>query len=128
MNILFKELFFFRPVIERSERSEYTFPSKNFILKCFLRLHRKNNETLQDTARVIAQKVITIWSKKGIPCVEEHNIINLQMPKSRTAIVHCATRENKCFSRVAHGFFSTSGSESGFVCPARGNKVHFMAR
>ena len=36
--------------------------------------------------------------------------------------------QNKCFSRVAHDFFSTSGSESGFVCPARGNKVHFMAR
>ena len=25
-------------------------------------------------------------------------------------------------------FFSTMGSENGFVCPARGNKVHFMAR
>ena len=34
----------------------------------------------------------------------------------RSIIVHCATRENKCFSRVAHDFFSTSGSESGFVC------------
>ena len=43
-------------------------------------------------------------------------------------IVHCATRENKCFSRVAHDFFSTIGSKSGFVCPARGNKVHFMSR
>ena len=29
---------------------------------------------------------------------------------------------------LAHDFFSTSGSGSGFVCPARGNKVHFMAR
>ena len=29
-------------------------------------------------------------------------------------IVHCATRENKCFSRVAHDFFSTIGSENGF--------------
>ena len=55
--------------------NEYTFPSKDDILKYFLYLHRKNNETLQDTARVIAQKVITIWSKKGIPGVEEHNII-----------------------------------------------------
>ena len=45
-----------------------------------------------------------------------------------SGIVHFATRENKCFSRVAHDFFSTSGSESGFVCLARGNKVHFMAR
>ena len=32
-------------------------------------------------------------------------------------IVHCATRENKCFSRVAHDFFSTIGSESGFISP-----------
>ena len=36
--------------------------------------------------------------------------------------------KNMCFSRVAHDFFSTSGSESGFVCPARGNKVHSMSR
>ena len=68
-----------------------------------------------------------------------------------STIVHCATREkkiyftrvvvthallghqtshsqNKCFSCVARDFFSTVGSESVFVCPARGNKVHFMAR
>ena len=37
-------------------------------------------------------------------------------------------RGNKSFSRVAHDFFSTIGSESGFFCPARGNKVYFMAR
>ena len=57
-------------------KSEYTFPSKDDILRYFLHFHRKNNETLQDIARVIVQKMITIWSKKGIRCVEEHNLIN----------------------------------------------------
>ena len=37
-------------------------------------------------------------------------------------------RENQCFSRVAHDFFSTWGSRNGFVCPAAGNKMHFMTR
>ena len=34
---------------------------------------------------------------------------------------------NKLFSRVAHDFFSTKGSENGFGCPAQDNEMHFMA-
>ena len=30
------------------------------------------------------------------------------------------------YSRVAYDFFSTRGSENGFFCPTRSNKLHFM--
>ena len=32
-------------------------------------------------------------------------------------IVHCATRENKCFSHVAHDVFSTGVLKNGFFGP-----------
>ena len=43
-----------------------------------------------------------------------------------TGIVYCATRENKCFSCVAHDFSPTGESRNGLVCPAGCNKIHFM--
>ena len=34
----------------------------------------------------------------------------------------------KCFSRFAHDFVPSGGSQNEFVYPARDNKMHFMTR
>ena len=40
-------------------------------------------------------------------------------------VVYCATGENKCFSRAAHGFFSTGGVKKWIFSPS-GSKNEFL--
>ena len=71
----------------------------------------------------------------------KNNIREISNLVNNHVLVHCATRvvvtlallgrqtshsQNKCFSRVAHDFFSTIGSESGFVCPDSRKYFLFM--
>lgn len=50
-------------------------PAIRQVLQRFLHLHVKENGNLQECARETSKEVIALWTKKGIPCREERNVV-----------------------------------------------------
>ena len=112
-------------------------------------IFQKNNNIKVNMIRLFRSNFIEFYIETGVS--KFYGISSSRIDYNcQIKIVYCATRKKKnlfcecevwCTSKARittrvklmffpcrTQFFSARGSENGFVCPRRGNKIHFMTR